>query len=770
LAIAAAVSMAGLMPATAAAGGGRDGAAPAVTLRAILPGRLNPDFVVTTLAVTPPDRDGIFSASATVMNRGRRAGNAGVVRLWLNRRMPAAPRKAGDAQMPAGVLAPGASATIVFDGLRAPSASGNFLLRVFVDADARTAELCEANNQRAAAYSAAPPPDEPPAGGVRYAAAGNANAAPPYTNWFTAADSIQAAVDAAEDGDTILVAAGVYDTGGGPAPDGEPSRVIVAKPVTVVSAEGPALTSIVGAGLDGVSDPLRCAYVSNAVLAGFTLTGGTAGSGGGAFCDWGAEVRDCVISGNAAGWGSGVAGAMGDTGVPGAYGEHAPVAGALTGCRVEDNFGMGACSLALVSNCVVARNTDIGVFYVPAILDCTLDGNTGGGVWNLGFGLVAGCTVRGNTSVFSGGGIATVHTVRRCTVEANASNAGGGIAGGGATLVEDCIVRGNAAGSFGGGLLDVLEARNCIVEDNTAQYGGGSFGQDSGRVVGCLVARNTAASRGGGIYNAMAVENCTIVDNRAAISGGGTIGSYIRRGDRTQRIVNSVFSGNTAPEFPDADVQQVEFYETDNVNNCIAPTPGFPESQGNIAADPLFAEGSYRPAAGSPCIDAGANADWMAAATDLDGHPRIAGALADIGAYEFLPPPPPPRPDFDIARIGVWPPRPAPGDTLTVLVAIRNRGPADGDAGILKLWANHPAAATPAETADASVAVGPIAAGGLRILAVTDLRAPASGDCTLRAFADGAGTADEVSEENNQKTASYSVRAPPPRCHPPGRR
>lgn len=60
---------------------------------------------------------------------------------------------------------------------------------------------------------------------------------------------------------------------------------------------------------------------------------------------------------------------------------------------------------------------------------------------------------------------------------------------------------------------------------------------------------------------------------------------------------------------------------------------------GNIAADPKFADaanGNYRLTAASPCANAGLNQDWMAAAVDLDGRPRLDRFTrrVDIGCYE----------------------------------------------------------------------------------------------------------------------------------------
>ena len=49
---------------------------------------------------------------------------------------------------------------------------------------------------------------------VRYVNVNSANSTPPYTNWATAAVTIQDAVDAAMAGEHIEVTNGMYQTGG----------------------------------------------------------------------------------------------------------------------------------------------------------------------------------------------------------------------------------------------------------------------------------------------------------------------------------------------------------------------------------------------------------------------------------------------------------------------------------------------------------------------------------------------------------------------------
>ena len=155
-----------------------------------------------------------------------------------------------------------------------------------------------------------------PAGAVtRYVALQSASPQPPYTNWATAGTNIQDAIDVAADGDIILVSNGVYDTGGRVVYGSLTNRVVIDKAVTVRSVNGPEVTVIKGEGPIGDS-AVRCVWLgSDAVLCGFTLTNGytrSSGdsehekSGGGAWCECGAVLSNCVISGNYAENGGGV--------------------------------------------------------------------------------------------------------------------------------------------------------------------------------------------------------------------------------------------------------------------------------------------------------------------------------------------------------------------------------------------------------------------------------------------------------------------------------
>ena len=131
---------------------------------------------------------------------------------------------------------------------------------------------------------------------VRYVDVNSAGVTSPYSSWATAATNIQDAVDAAVAGDEIVVTNGIYATGGrATVTDSTTNRVVVDKPLSLRTVNGPQSTAIDG------GQSVRCVYLTNgASLSGFTLTDGRAPLGGGLWCESSnAVVSNCVVSGNA---------------------------------------------------------------------------------------------------------------------------------------------------------------------------------------------------------------------------------------------------------------------------------------------------------------------------------------------------------------------------------------------------------------------------------------------------------------------------------------
>jgi hypothetical protein len=101
-------------------------------------------------------------------------------------------------------------------------------------------------------------------------------------------------------------------------------------------------------------------------------------------------------------------------------------------------------------------------------------------------------------------------------------------------------------------------------------------------------------------------------------------------------IVNSIARGHGTGGY-DLDFMPACSVSYSNFRTGALST-GVTAGVGNQSAEPVFADDDYRPAAGSPTIDAG-QLDTRDASTDPDGRPRMVGAAPDIGAYEYAPPP-----------------------------------------------------------------------------------------------------------------------------------
>ncbi len=302
---------------------------------------------------------------------------------------------------------------------------------------------------------------------ILYVWTNSPNPSSPYNTWTNSARDIQTAINAATDGDTVLVTNGVYATGGVPNyPSGTSltNRVAITKPIAVRSVNGPSVTSIMGTGPIG-DRAVRCVYLSDgAILEGFTLTNGATrnisaeddGYGGGAWLSTGAIVSNCIFSGNEADRGGGAA------------------FGTLYNCTFSGNAstaGGGAYESTLY-NCMLSGNSAYwgGGAVRGTLYSCILSSNwaapyDGGGTY---FSTLYNCTFTDNWATGDGGG-PSGGTLYNCMLSGNSANNGGGAAG---CTLYNCTVSSNEATTYGGGVYKCQTLVNSIVYFNSAPAGG----------------------------------------------------------------------------------------------------------------------------------------------------------------------------------------------------------------------------------------------------------------------------------------------------------
>lgn len=269
---------------------------------------------------------------------------------------------------------------------------------------------------------------------------------PPFDTWTKAANTIQAAIDAAPmTRALILVSNGLYNTGARRYAvytkyTSSLTRVVIEKPIVVRSVNGPDVTIIEGQGPIGTG-AVRCVHVPrDAVLDGFTLRNGHTSNKGhlegsqqsaGAHCDPGSMLTNCIIVSNVAHQGSG--------GVRKSM---------LFNCVIRDNHGgqtVGGATDCILTDCVIMNN--IGGMY-------------GGGAM---YGILTRCTVISNVAGLAGGGAAFASVVQNCVFEGNvALDRGGGVSE--TRAVNSTFVR-NVAPI--GGALYRGSAENCIFQGNS---------------------------------------------------------------------------------------------------------------------------------------------------------------------------------------------------------------------------------------------------------------------------------------------------------------
>ncbi|MFH1749072.1 MAG: right-handed parallel beta-helix repeat-containing protein [Planctomycetota bacterium] len=418
--------------------------------------------------------------------------------------------------------------------------------------------------------------------------------------------TIQAGIDAATNGDTVLVADGTY-TG-----DSNKNLRFYGKAIIVRSANGPE-SCVIDCEGNNRGFNLHDYETVATIIDGFTVTGGY---GGVACMESSPTFQNCVITGNTTeGDGGGIL--------------------CIAGSPTIKN--------CMIAYCMAKRGG--GVFCrdgsEPVIIDCLITENTatqnaGGLMCNFDCNATLdNCVISNNRGNLSTGGLCfrvdCGGVVNDCLITDNWSLSGGGVTCiGGTTQFTRCEITGNSAEIRGGGIYvwysGEPEFRNSRVTGNQAPEGGGLYCTDDSlpSLVDCTLAGNSAAS-GRAVYcdgaGAPSVTNSILWNGGDEIQCDGAIPT-VRYSD--------VYGGwegagniNDDPLFIDPG------YWDDN------GTPEDPE-------DDFWVGGDYHLQADSPCIDAGDPAFVpQPLETDLDGMARVWDGddddvrIVDMGAYEY---------------------------------------------------------------------------------------------------------------------------------------
>jgi len=506
--------------------------------------------------------------------------------------------------------------------------------------------------------------------------------------------AIQAAINAAQDGDEIIVHRGTYS-----------GKInLTGKAITVRSSDGPDATV-----LDGLwNGPiLTCdsGEGPDTVIEGFTVTHGAAtfgagmlnhsadptvigcifrenvaaSFGGGMYNSFSSPIlSDCVFASNVASHGAGLCN----------NNDCNPV---LTDCTFSENrahelqtiYGSGLCNLGnsnpvlldcrFIANDAEPWGHGAGIYNSNSdslITSCVFvdnDADSAGGIFNTSGSspVIHDCEFVHNTCDSSGGAVLNLPgcdtVITECHFTDNHAHRGGAIGNFECnSTIERCLFLENVGSLSGGGAIHNEDDAtpliiSCRFLSNKGVMEGGAISSDRAdtTLINCLFCGNDAGWNGGGAvyltFGSTTLINCSIASNTADHDGGG--GCMTDHGDLL--VVNSICWDNQPDEIN-------AYLTTPSVKySCVKG--GYP-GQGNIDDDPKFVnilgpdgepgtdDDDLRLRQHSPCIDAGDNQPLPPSVVeDLDGNPRRVDdpytddtghgvpPLIDMGAYEFQP-------------------------------------------------------------------------------------------------------------------------------------
>ncbi len=504
--------------------------------------------------------------------------------------------------------------------------------------------------------------------------------------------TIQRALNLAGDGDTILVADGIYSG------EGNKDLDFRGKKVHLKSAGGPD-KCVIDCENDGRAFLFHCNETKASVVEGFTLANGNVNKGrptttfdflpdgvmrGGAvlcICSSPA-IRDCTFKNNRANRGGAIYCYKSSPSVSNCRfrsnkaSEGAAVScvqessAVITQCLVTENEGRSTAmvaggyvihcrggSNAVITGCTIARNQGAGICSADSSLtisDCEVSGcrEDEDDLW--GAGSTSGIALSGGRTQLtrckvthnSGCGIAHHDGTARLTDCVVSNNGEHGVeASKSELIVKDCRIEGNRYIGVDCGKSNV-EIVSSIVT-NSSESIGISFSDSKGKVANSLISGNRELGIECANSSQIDVLNCTIAGNSGPRGLGVCCG-----GDCRVTVTNTIIWGNADPEENEVHADRggsltLKYCLLREFTDTVWETkPGAGVTlSACLHAEPQFldaAGGNYRLKPGSPAIDAGLNSFApRGVKTDLDGKPRIVDsngdskAVVDIGAYEY---------------------------------------------------------------------------------------------------------------------------------------